>query len=80
MEELAYFWINDLNLLAKMERRVPYLLVNNNWEVDNKNIVMDRLMGYEPGEGIGNSDMLFRIDEIGFEEAEMIMRGEMSRH
>ena len=74
VKELTYFWINDLELVAKMENYVSYIYRNSKWEVDNNNIVNDRFIGYESDEGIGNTDMLMRIDEITKEEAEKLMR------
>lgn len=72
-KELKYYWINDLKLVAKTENYESYLYRNGVWEVDRCHIVNDRLMGYMPGEGIGNTDMLMKIDEISLEEAEKKM-------
>lgn len=52
---MDYYFISDLNKVAKIENYVPYIYdKNNGWVVDNKNILMDRIMGYD-GESIGNS-------------------------
>lgn len=74
VKELTFFWINDLKLVAKMENYVSYIYRNGKWEVDKDNIVNDRFIGYDPNEGIGNTDMLVRIDEITEKEAEKLMK------
>lgn len=74
VKELTYFWINDLKLVAKMENYVSYIYKNGKWEVDKEHIVNDRFIGYDPNEGIGNTDMLIRIDEITEAEAEKLIR------
>ena len=73
VKELTYFWLNDLKLVAKMEDYVSYIYRNGKWEVDNDNIVNDRFIGYDPNEGIGNIDMLMRIEEITEEEAKKLI-------
>jgi hypothetical protein len=66
---MGYYFINDLNMVGKINNFVPYLYDREKgWIVDNDNILMDRMMGYD-GERIGSNDMLFRIDEISEEEA-----------
>ena len=72
---LKYYWVNDKKLLAKMENDIPFIFKNGVWSEDTDYIVKDRLIGYVPGEGIGNTDMLDAIDEISLEEAERYMRG-----
>ena len=72
MTETAYYFINDLNIVAKSENFIPYIY-DDGWQVDNKNILMDRLMGYD-GDRIGSNDMLFRVDEITEEEALKIIK------
>ena len=67
--ETAYYRINDLNIIAKEEDYVPYLYdKNKGWVVDDENKLSDRLIGYD-GDSIGDSDMLFRVEEITEEEA-----------
>lgn len=59
-----YYCINDLDIVAKKEEYVPYLYQPDTvWIVDNKNIIDDRIIGYD-GESIGSSDMLLRVDDI----------------
>lgn len=74
VKELTFFWINDLKMVAKTENYISYIYKNGKWEVDTNNIVNDRFIGYDPNEGIGNTDMLMRIDEITKEEAEKLIK------
>lgn len=68
--DTQYYFLNDLQLVGKMEDFVPYLYDNERgWQVDNDNLLMDRLMGYD-GESIGSTSELLRIDEITLEQAE----------
>lgn len=71
---MDYYFISDLNKVAKIENYVPYIYdKNNGWVVDNKNILMDRIMGYD-GESIGNSSELFKVDIITEEQANKIIK------
>lgn len=64
----GYFLIKDLDLVAKIEDFVPYIYYpERGWEVDNANLLMDRLMGYEDG-SMGNSN-IFQVEEITEAEA-----------
>jgi len=63
MDETAYFKLNDLGLIAKLEDRVPYIFQKGvGWSVDNENLLMDRIMGY------GDSSV-FDYSEIPEKEA-----------
>lgn len=67
--DVIYYYLNDLDQVGKMDDFVPYLHdKDKGWIVDNDNLLMDRIMGYD-GDGVGNTDMLFRADEITEEEA-----------
>lgn len=75
-ETIEYYWINDLKVVGKRENRIPFIYdKENGWAKDDNHIIMDRIMGYdasEPAEspyGIGNSDMMDRIDVVSEEEA-----------
>ena len=71
---MDYYFISDLNKVAKIENYVPYIYdKNNGWVVDNKNILMDRIMGFD-GESIGNSSELFKVDSITEEQANKIIK------
>ena len=69
LQAITYYYINDLKKIAKTENHIPFIYdKEKGWQVDNANILNDRLMGYD-GQGIGSTDMLLRIDEISEEEA-----------
>ena len=77
---VTYYHINDLDMLGKEEDYVPYLYKpGKGWVVDNDNILMDRVMGYDKSEldnspyGIGNLSMMERVTEINQKEAEKII-------
>lgn len=65
----GFFKIIDLDMVGRIEHFVPYLWRNNEWTVDQQHIIMDRLYGYEEGDGLGHTDMLERIMQITEEEA-----------
>ncbi len=66
---MDYYYLSDLNTVGKIDNFVPYLYhKEKGWVVDNENILMDRIMGYN-GESIGNSSELFKVEEITEEEA-----------
>lgn len=64
---LKYYKIHDLNIIGKKEQGISYIYTAGNWEVDNDNIISDRIMGYD-GDSIGSSTV-FDIDEITEDEA-----------
>ncbi len=68
--DTTYYFMSDLNQVGKVEDFVPYLYdEDDGWIVDNDNLLMDRIMGYDD-DRIGNTDILFRVDEITKEEAD----------
>lgn len=73
-EETTYYYINDLKIVAKVENYIPFIYdKEKGWNVDNENILNDRLMGYD-GDDIGSTDMLLRVDEISEEKALEIIK------
>lgn len=67
--EVVYYYIKDLNMVAKEEGYIPYIYKKGNgWIVDNDNILTDRLIGYD-GDSIGSSDMLLEVEEISEQKA-----------
>lgn len=71
---LQHYYINDLKLVGKIESHIPYLYdKEKGWNVDHQNILKDRLIGYD-GESIGNSSMIFKVDEITQDEAEKMIK------
>ncbi len=77
---VTYYRINDLDLLGKEEDYVPYLFKpGKGWVVDNDNILMDRVMGFDDSEPdnspykIGNSSTMDLVKEISQKEADKII-------
>lgn len=75
VNQLTYYKIHDLNLVGKLDQGTPYVYRDNVWVLDDNNLIMDRLMGYDESEPIGspyamgNTDMLERIKPISEDEA-----------
>lgn len=74
---VTYYHIKDLNMLGKEEDYIPYLYKpGKGWTVDNDNVLMDRVMGYDGSEPakspykIGNTSIMDLVEEIGEKEAE----------
>jgi len=74
---VTYYRIKDKDLLGKEEDYVPYLYKpGKGWVVDNDNILMDRVMGYDDSEPanspykIGSTSVLDLIEEISEKAAE----------
>lgn len=65
---MQFYRIKDLDRIGKVDGGIPYLFAASGWEVDDANILMDRVMGYD-GESIGCISMLSRVEEITEEEA-----------
>jgi hypothetical protein len=75
-DKVRYYKIHDKNLVGKIEENVCYIYdKDKGWIVDENNVLMDRLMGFDESEppgspyGFGNTDMLCRIDQITKDEA-----------
>ena len=47
MAELRYYLIRE-RLVGKEERSAYYLFREGAWEPDVKNVILDRLVGYDP--------------------------------
>lgn len=70
---MEYYYIKNLNIVGKIDNYVPFIYrKDEGWTVDNDNILMDRIMGYN-GESIGNSSQLFEIKEITQKQAEELI-------
>lgn len=68
--DAQFYYLNDLKVVGKMQDFVPYLYDRERgWQVDNDNLLMDRLVGYD-GETIGGTMALLQIEEISAERAE----------
>lgn len=72
---MKYYYIKSKKLYARGENWFDnYIYEDGKWIKDTKNIVSDRLFGYDPSEppdspyGFGNTDILGDIEEITEEE------------
>ena len=72
---MKYYYIKRKKLYARGENLFDnYIYKDGKWIKDTKNIVSDRLLGYDPSEppdspyGFGNTDMMDDIEEITEEE------------
>ncbi|WP_333648022.1 hypothetical protein [Lacrimispora sp.] len=77
---VTFYRIKDLGLLGKEEDYVPYLYkAGKGWVVDNDNILMDRIMGFDESEPAkspyktGNTSIIELVEEISQKEAEKII-------
>lgn len=64
---MTFYYLKDIKKYAKLENYIPYILEENEWVVDNNNLLMDRLFGYD-GEVLGATDMLECVTKISEEE------------
>ncbi len=73
-----YYLIYD-RLLGKEEDGKYYLYKEKQWIPDDKCVILDHLLGYDPGEdpdspyGIGCTDIMEEIEEITPKKAKKIM-------
>lgn len=78
-DEVFYFYIEDLNLVGKMDDYAYYIYGDGMWQLDKKNILPDRIMGYDASEpkdspyGIGNTYMMSLVREITEVEANKLI-------
>lgn len=71
---MQHYHLADINKVGKIDSFVPYIYdAQSGWRIDNENLLMDRLMGYD-GETIGNGAELSKIDEITKEQADKIIK------
>ncbi len=76
----TYYLILD-KIVGKQEDGKHYIFRNEQWEPDNENMIMDRLVGYDPSEppgspyGFGNGSVMAEMDEISYEEAMKLTGG-----
>lgn len=67
MDKAIYYLIREKRL-GKKEGGRYYLYTDGAWVPDEKNIIMDRLMGYDPNDdspfGFGSLSIMDEIEEI----------------
>ena len=76
MDEVIYYLIKERRLGKKDGGRY-YLNTDGTWVPDSKNVIMDRLMGYDPYDnspyGFGSLSIMDEIEEIPENLAKQIM-------
>jgi len=66
----TYYRVLDKDILGRQDNMFSCFLYSpgKGWQPDESNLLMDRIIGYDE-DGIGQSDMMMRIEEIPEEEA-----------
>ena len=76
MADIRYYLIRERRL-GKVTDQGSYLFVNGVWVEDERNVIRDHLMGYDPGDdspfGFGSLSIMDEIEEITEEEAQKFM-------
>ena len=76
MDEVIYYLIMEKRL-GKKDGGTYYLYIDGTWVPDRKNVIMDRLMGYDPYDdspyGFGSLSIMDEIEEIPKSRAIQIM-------
>lgn len=76
MNEVVYYLIRG-NRLGKKDGDAYFLYIEGSWIPDRKNVIMDRLMGYDPYDdspyGFGSLSIMDEIEEIPESRVKEIM-------
>ena len=76
MAEITYYLIRERRL-GKVQDGGYFLFDNGEWKEDERNVIRDHLMGFDPNDdtfyGFGNAQIMDEIEEITAEEAQRIM-------
>ena len=76
MAEITYYLIRERRL-GKAQGDGYYLYDNGEWIVDERNVILDHLMGFDPSDdsfyGFGNGQIMDEMEEITEAEAIRIM-------
>lgn len=76
MDKVIYYLIKEKRL-GKKDGDGYYLYIEGSWVPDRKNVIMDRLMGYDPYDdspyGFGSLSIMDEIEEIPESRAKEIM-------
>ena len=74
----TYYWIREVRL-GKKDENGYFLFEKNQWVKDEKNYILDKLMGYDPCEPddspykMDNLSIMDEVEEITEERAKEIM-------
>ena len=76
MEEIKYYLIRERRL-GKAQEDGYFLYNNGEWVPDERNVILDHLMGFDPSDdsfyGFGNALIMDEMEEITEAEAIRIM-------
>ena len=81
MDEKAKYYLILDTIVGKKENGRYFLFRNGEWNPDTENMIMDRLVGYDPFEppgspyGFGNGSVMDEMVEISSEKAAELTRG-----
>ena len=72
MAEITYYLIRERRL-GKAQGDGYFLYDNGEWIVDERNVILDHLMGFDPNDdsfyGFGNAQIMDEMEEITEEQA-----------
>lgn len=80
MAGITYYLIRERRL-GKAQDDGYFLLDNGEWKADERNVIIDHLMGFDPTDdsfyGFGNAQIMDEMEEITEEQAIAFMQREM---
>lgn len=76
MAEITYYLIRERRL-GKVQGDGYFLYNNGEWIPDERNVILDHLMGFDPSDdsfyGFGNAQIMDEMEEITEEQAIALM-------
>ena len=80
MADITYYLIRGKRL-GKAQKDGYYLYDNGQWIVDERNVILDHLVGFDPADdsfyGFGNAEIMDEMEEITEEQAIAFMNRDM---
>lgn len=82
-EKAVIYYLIRERLMGKKDVDGYYLFVNGEWVTDEKNVIRDHLMGFDPNEpsdspyAFGSMSIMDEIDEIPSDIALKLINGKM---
>lgn len=80
MADIKYYLIRERRL-GKAQEDGYYLYDNEQWIVDERNVILDHLVGFDPADdsfyGFGNAEIMDEMEEITEEQAIAFMNRDM---
>ena len=80
MADIKYYLIRERRL-GKTQEDGYYLYDNGQWIVDERNVILDHIMGFDPTDdsfyGFGNAEIMDEMEEITEEQAIAFMNRDM---